>query len=142
MNKEKMIQEVSTQIINQVSAYFQEQMEQKEPYNISVINEVFLSEHKITDYLYEIGAINYSLQEVDLLRQTIRTNVYEYMYNGEFTDYVKWSNLENEKRKKQTEIVEKQNELDKLNLELEQIKQKQMQTNFAHTIEGVSASIK
>ena len=72
---------------------------------------------------------------MDLLRQTIRTNVYEYMYNGEFTDYVKWSNLENEKRKKQTEIVEKQNEL-------EQIKQKQMQTNFAHTIEGVSASIK
>ena len=142
MNKEKMIQEVSTQIINQVSAYFQEQMEQKEPYNIYVINEVFLSEDKITDYLYEIGAINYSLQEVDLLRQTIRTNVYEYMYNGEFTDYVKWSNLENEKRKKQTEIVEKQNELDKLNSELEQIKQKQMQTNFAHTIEGVSASIK
>ena len=130
-----MIQEVSTQIINQVSAYFQEQMEQKEPYNIYVINEVFLSEDKITDYLYENGAINYSLQEVDLLRQTIRTNVYEYMYNGEFTDYVKWSNLENEKRKKQTEIVEKQNEL-------EQIKQKQMQTNFAHTIEGVSASIK
>ena len=142
MNKEKMIQEVSTQIINQVSAYFQEQMEQKEPYNIYIINEVFLSEDKITDYLYEIGAINYSLQEVDLLRQTIRTNVYEYMYNGEFTDYVKWSNLENEKRKKQTEIVEKQNELDKLNSELEQIKQKQMQTNFAHTIEGVSASIK
>ena len=135
MNKEKMIQEVSTQIMNQVSAYFQEQMEQKEPYNIYVINEVFLSEDKITDYLYEIGAINYSLQEVDLLRQTIRTNVYEYMYNGEFTDYVKRSNLENEKRKKQTEIVEKQNEL-------EQIKQKQMQTNFAHTIEGVSASIK
>lgn len=142
MNKEKMVQEVSTQIINQVSAYFQELMEQKEPYNIYAINEGFLSEDKITDYLYENGAINYSLQEVALLRHTIRTNVYEYMYNGEFADYVKWSDLENEKAKKQTEIVEKQNELDKLNSELEQINQKQMQTNFAHTIEGTSASIK
>ena len=57
------------------------------------------------------------------------------MHEGEYADYVKWSNLE-------TERLRKQPELDKLNAELNEIEEKQRQTEYAQTIASSSIGIK
>ena len=57
------------------------------------------------------------------------------MHEGEYADYVKWSSLE-------TERLRKQPELDKLNDELNEIEEKQRQTEYAQTIASSSIGIK
>ena len=83
----------------------------------------FLKEEEIMEQLETIKG-DCSWEELKSVVPIIRKNIYEYLNNGEYADYVKWSDLEDKRLRKQPE-------LDKLNSELEEIKEKQANITFA-----------
>ena len=123
MDKEKIIQNVTVQIIREVSAYIQNHMEQKMVCPRIEIYYDFLKEEEIREQLETIKG-DCSWEELKSVVPIIRKNIYEYLNNGEYADYVKWSDLEDKRLRKQPE-------LDKLNSELEEIKEKQANITFA-----------
>ena len=128
MDKEKIIQNVTAQIIGEVSSYIQNHMEQKMVCPRIEIYYDFLKEEKIMEQIETIKG-DCSWEELESVVPIIRQNIYEYLNNGEYADYVKWSDLEAERFRKQPE-------LDKLSSELEQIKEKQANITLAKKSEA------